>query len=194
MMWRLSEWWINQRFNRIMKNRGTTVMQAEDPYATLMPWRETPAWLLILGRICLSMSIDNNRYAEIKDMFLTRREIVIKSLIETTRIRALTREGFQIIEERDLWQDNNTWTGWKIAVKIVQWPLTCTQMEELTLQALKTFLKTTPKIIAWIGEIWGIKVQDIATVAHTGTDSIATIRMSFQIGAVWNLQLRMTRS
>ena len=48
------------------------------------------------------MSIDNNRYAEIKDMFLTPREIVINSLIETTPIRALTQEGFLIIEARDL--------------------------------------------------------------------------------------------
>ena len=76
-------------------------MQAEDPFATLMPWRETPAWSLIQGRICLNMLIDNNRYAEIKDMFLTRREIAIKSLIETTRIRALTQDGSQIIGEKD---------------------------------------------------------------------------------------------
>ena len=76
-------------------------MQAEDLYATSMPWRETPAWLLILDRIFPSMSINNNRSVEIKDMFLTRREIVTKSLIETTPIRALIQEGFQIIEEKD---------------------------------------------------------------------------------------------
>ena len=84
-----------------MKNRGTTAMQAEDPYATLMPWRETPAWLLIPGRISLNMSIDNNKSVEIKDMFLTRLEIVIKSLIEITRIRALIQGSFPIKKERD---------------------------------------------------------------------------------------------